>query len=510
MLIEKTDKEKERYLLMGISLGILFLIGIHKLTNASLWYDETIEFYYSKFLFGLVPDGLSHTNIYERIVSTFQPPLYNVVMFFWLNISQSEWWFRFFGVVMGVMGGLGIFKAVEKVWDYRAASVAVLITACTKQYVYYMQECAEYTILLASLGWLVYAWLCLVENPAKKQIITYIAVACIAIYSQYGAAFPVIGYSVLAFLMVAQSKNKEAINRLMVGYGCALLFAGLPLYIFFLRKQMEHSAIAVPHAFTLTQSIIKDIYGALKTVVGWNLIYNAKGWLIVMALMIILVFVFTKLNAVRGLILANVVTWGLYYVLVKLSYYSYGDFGNRYNLFFIPIWIPSLACILHEFGDILKRAFPRSFKRALFNGVLLAFAFSICMINWDVIKQNWKKEDIRGAVEKWCEEEGYNKTTLVYYAANSGFHYYVSEQFKYGDSAYDNVKVMQWFRGRTKKEYEEYFTKLFSGNWPKELYFVISHNQADMFTMLECFSEKGYTQVDKYSANGGRLIFLSK
>ncbi|MDO4265793.1 MAG: hypothetical protein Q4C63_04935, partial [Eubacteriales bacterium] len=85
MLIEKTDKEKERYLLMGISLGILFLIGIHKLTNASLWYDETIEFYYSKFLFGLVPDGLSHTNIYERIVSTFQPPLYNVVMFFWLN-----------------------------------------------------------------------------------------------------------------------------------------------------------------------------------------------------------------------------------------------------------------------------------------------------------------------------------------------------------------------------------------------------------------------------------------
>lgn len=55
-----------------------------KMTNSALWYDEAIEYFYSKIMIGKVPGGFDTQNMYERITSTFQPPLYNVFMNIWL------------------------------------------------------------------------------------------------------------------------------------------------------------------------------------------------------------------------------------------------------------------------------------------------------------------------------------------------------------------------------------------------------------------------------------------
>lgn len=73
------EKTERRWLWIGAAFTILFLVCIYKLTNASLWFDETVEYYYSKFLSGIEPVASSSgvaisTNMYERIISTFQPP----------------------------------------------------------------------------------------------------------------------------------------------------------------------------------------------------------------------------------------------------------------------------------------------------------------------------------------------------------------------------------------------------------------------------------------------------
>ncbi len=75
---------------MWSGFSFFVLITAHKLTNAPLWFDEAVEYWYSKVMVGELPyDG--YTNMYQRIVSTFQPLLYNVIMYFWLKISDSEW-----------------------------------------------------------------------------------------------------------------------------------------------------------------------------------------------------------------------------------------------------------------------------------------------------------------------------------------------------------------------------------------------------------------------------------
>ena len=83
-----SDKKHRESILLGGVFLLFLIISTYKLTNASLWFDESIEYWYSKIMVGELPFESSGTvNMYQRIISTFQPPLYNVLMYFWLKIS---------------------------------------------------------------------------------------------------------------------------------------------------------------------------------------------------------------------------------------------------------------------------------------------------------------------------------------------------------------------------------------------------------------------------------------
>ena len=133
------DRRKNEMILTGIAFALFFFTACYKLTNASLWSDETIEYWFSKIVFGKIPFGDS-VNMYERIIATYQPPLYNVLMHFWLKVSDAEWWFRFFGVIMGFIAMLGLYKSVRKLSNALVAAVSVIFASFVVQLVYYWQE----------------------------------------------------------------------------------------------------------------------------------------------------------------------------------------------------------------------------------------------------------------------------------------------------------------------------------------------------------------------------------
>jgi hypothetical protein len=209
------------------------------LTNAPLWFDEAVEFWYSKVMIGKVPYS-DLTNMYQRILDTFQPPLYNFLMYFWLKISESEWWFRFFGVVCGLFANIAIYKSVKKLCkNVYIASGAVFFSSCVYQLVYYWQECAEYCLMLGTFCWTIYFFLCVIEERTTKNIIIFTISAIIPVYSQYGAAFPIAVMVCAVFGVVLMSSNKKSIMTIMVSYLTAFFAAAVPLYAFFLKKQME-------------------------------------------------------------------------------------------------------------------------------------------------------------------------------------------------------------------------------------------------------------------------------
>lgn len=102
--------QRKEYFCLAAVLLVFLLMSLYKLTDAPLWYDEVVEFYYSKYLSGPIQGVSIYNSLYERLqFNSFQPPLYNLIMHVWLLFSESEWWFRFSGVVFGFIGMLGLY-----------------------------------------------------------------------------------------------------------------------------------------------------------------------------------------------------------------------------------------------------------------------------------------------------------------------------------------------------------------------------------------------------------------
>ncbi len=518
-------KNKEMLLTIG-AFAIFIFVACFKLTAAPLWFDETIEYWYSTIMFGRLPyegvDFVGPVNMYERIVSTFQPPIYNILMWLWLQVSDTEWWFRFFGVVMGFIGAIGIYKSVQKLSNTYVASLAVVFCAFLYRLVYFWQECAEYCIMLAALCWALYFWISLLKEVSTKNIILFTVFCIIPVYCQYGAAFPVFGMIVTAFLYVVLQKDKKYTKTIFASYGGALVFAALPLFWFFIRIQMS-GQVGREETFDTELSafgsnFITDFFGSMGEVFRWSFLAPGLGSAIVTVLLVFVLIlvaialIFGKSKTLRWMALFNLVTWVIYYVAVKLGVYSYGSFGSRYNMFFVPLWAIFIFAVCYELYQILGTGIrpgklDLSKVQKVFAVLCVCAVAGYSMISWvTVLRHNWTKEDIRGAVNAWYEEEAYEKPTIIYYASNSGFAYYARQNEAFKPEHEDNVAYMTWMRDKTAADYEGYVNQVYGVEWPAEIYVVASHTRDDLDTFASCFTSRGYEQEEVYNIDDGMLL----
>ncbi|MCR5250312.1 MAG: glycosyltransferase family 39 protein [Lachnospiraceae bacterium] len=490
------------------------LVALHKLTGASLWYDEAIEYWYSKVMVGGLPWELSPSpGMYDRINYTFQPPLYNFVMFFWLLIGTSEWWFRFFGVIMGFVGMLGLFHGIRRVTGNEyLASGAVFFSSFVYELAYYWQECAEYCLLLGMLFMTVCFWLHVIIEPERKYVIAFTVFAVLSMYSQYGAAFPVFALALTAAVSVLLRKKKGEILCLVITYGAAFVGAGLPLYFFFLRKQllMQQGGELAPDALSFKGGIIKDFFDSLLTVFRWNMmsVFDRSAACVVLVLLLIGLVVVTIFGGAffRWLAAANVLTWLAYYVAVKLGLYGYGNFGNRYGLFFLPLWLATDFVMLWElYYELSEHQIWRLPNLHVeFAGIVLAACLCFCFVSWsDGISENWNKfEDNRQIVDAWYENGGENSHTLVYYGSAPAFAYYIRQNEKFDPAMEKNIGYMPFYRDQSEETYDQLIRQLFGGSFPGEVYVAFTHNSDDIYTVLNIFLGYGYTPEMLYEGEG--------
>lgn len=450
-----------------------FVITCYKLTYAPLWYDEVVEFYYSLHLFSAKVPGRGVANMYQRITSTFQPPLYNFLMFFWLKINQSEWWFRFAGVVMGYIGVIGIYCSVKHITNYKYASVAILMYSCTYRVIYYIQECAEYNLLFGLLPWTVYFFLQILEKKSWKNIILFVVFCILPVYSQYGAVFVIIPMLLIVFAEVLISKDWHGLKKLMIAYIYSFEFFAIPLYAFFLKPQIEnqHSLNhAVRNAGELSffnnnfiQDFIKNMFDCFRWhMAGGKLDSNPAivptlTIIIFLLVIIVLLCVFRLKNKKLNLfICSNFVSVILFYIAAKARIYAYPSyaklnwncFTNRYSLFFIPLWIISIVLLVYfstEYFSLFN--FRKNISNKLLT-VLFVILFVIGTQNIVISKTKIKEyNDIPLLVEKWVDFECYNfKTLFIKTSEYCSFVYYLRKDNRYNSSMekklilYDNFE----------------------------------------------------------------------
>ena len=502
--------QKKEYLVLAGVLLVYLLMALYKLTDTPLWYDEMIEFYYSKYLTGQIRGVSLCSNLYERLqTNSFQPPLYNLIMHVWLLFGESEWWFRFSGVLFGLFGMLGLYACVKQFAGWQAAALSVFASSFVYEWMYYVKEAAEYNMMIMLLYWLLYFYFRTFRNLTLKNIGWFTAISVVLLYTQYGAVLGILPLAVSLLIRAWKQEGKKLGGRIALIYGIPGAAAGLPLYFFLFRIQLQMNQSVNYYTVAFEKNnIFYDFFKMLLTTAQWLFTESKTRFGLPFALalpVVILIAVlsvrFRKNSEFNFFLVSCIAVWVVYYAVVRSGIYAYGDFGNRYSLFLLPIWTVLIVYLAYEaFALIRMLTFPwkkLAFRGAL--GIFLAVQLGYCAYGFYRISIFDVKSDTRSVVRIWYDLEGYETPTYVVFGEAPSFTYYLTHDSRFREEYWDNI-VFEYENVENDydpEEYWEYFNDAYDGQLPERFYLSIGHEN----TLTEALREHGYTLEEKFLTN---------
>jgi len=435
---------------------VIFSIYVVYLTKSGLWYDEGIEYFYSKYL-GVLPEGVQvnaegKTNMYMRICSTFQPPLYNVLMYFWLLLFDGVNSFRFIGILFTFIGALGFFKTIKLLSNDNWAIGGIVVYLLTNSIVYYGLECGEYYLMLCMESWALYYFTSFFKaeeyNTSKKKLIGFLLFAVLSAYSQYGAILLMAPlYSVL-FINILKRKDKKLIVFLFLSTVFVLVVFALPLLYYFLIPQMGHqNSIGVSHALVFQKNVIYSFFLGIFSILNFLFVKTIPLFLlsiVLLACFLSFIGLLSKNKFLFSVWGTLVLVYILYFVLVATSFYAYNEwdgkrgcynFGDRYTLYMAPLILLAIVYGIYNLMGLIKR---NILLRKSLNICVIVLVISFSFLN--VWYLGWEKDsETRDAYHLWESVKGYNQYTLIDNFENPPFQFYFQHSKHYNSTSCKNV-----------------------------------------------------------------------
>ena len=466
----KTDSgNKKKWVFLGGILLAGFLTYILSLTSHGLWYDEAIEYYFSKVTSGKVPGGFGKSTMYERILSTYQPPLYNWLMHIWLIFFDSEAGFRMAGVLTTLAGAIGIFCGIDKLINYKWASFGTCVYLFSTAVAHYATECAEYNLVLCCLSWTIYFYIICIKDQKIKNYIGFFLFACFSVYSQYGAAFMVIVLYLSLVIKCIKNKDTRILKTIGIISAIIAVVAVFPLIWFFMLPQMNNQgSVSVSHfPHFRNANIIIDFIVSIILQAAWNfypsgingqgnIMYYIQPALVGLAGIFTLAALLKKNNTLKDFAGLCISSWIIFYIAVACSFYGYNgwiqsygteNMGERYGLFFVPLWVVTLCYGIYVFSGWLKIKLDIN----IFKGYMILLIIAMCVYIGIEVKVSYSggyfKEDIREISSVWYENKLYEKKTLVHEWSDAVFHFYLTHNDNYQEKYQNNIiNTEMWIR----------------------------------------------------------------
>ncbi|MCI9079549.1 MAG: glycosyltransferase family 39 protein [Lachnospiraceae bacterium] len=525
MKINSVDKKK--WILLGVILLAGFLVYILSLTASGLWYDEAIEYYFSKVISGKVPGGFGKTSMYERILSTYQPPLYNWLMHIWLIFFDSETGFRMAGVVTTLLGAIGIFCGIDKITNYKWAAFGTCLYVFSTAVACFGLECAEYNLMLCCISWTIYFYIMCIKNKGIKNYIGFFLFACLSVYSQYGAAFLVIVLYLSLIIRCIKEKDFKVLKQIGIISAIVAVVAAFPLIYFFMLPQMNNQGSAtVSHTpYFKNSNIIVDFIISIAVQAAWNfhpvglhdsIIYYIQPALAGLLGLVTLAALFNKSKTLKHMAILCISSWIIFYIAVACSFYGYNgwvetygteNMGTRYGLFFIPLWVFTLSYGMYVFSRWLKKKANIN----IFKGYSIFLIIILILYTAAEVKVSYSggflKEDIREISSLWYKNKAYEKKTLVHEYSDAVFQFYLTHNNNYKEEYQDNiVNTDMWIRSAGYDELKVKFEEM--GIFELEEFYYISRikEYEDYVLVFEqLMKDSGYEITTLWN---GKSVFL--
>lgn len=446
---------RQQKVLLFVILGCLLALYLTQLTRFGIWYDEGIEYLFSKFMTGPLPDNVianaeGSNNMYDRIVSTCQPPLYNIFMYIWLSISDSYISFRLAGVIVTFIGAIGFYKALKSVSsNYYCALIGLMSYLLLPCIMFYGLESAEYNLMLCFVSWgLYYFWesiLGIETKVTKKNVVAFLIFASLAAYSQYGAIL-IMGLMYLILLTIFIIRKNMAIVRFTIaGVIVVIVLLGIPLILFFMLPQLEHQqTLVVSHTPVFVNNIFYSLWLGIRQLIEF--IFHSSRFMPLATITFGIILIGSLLYGKYGnknlliLLIAVAANYILYFILVAFSFYAYNawdghrgcyNLGGRYTLYMVPLILMALCYWVYLlYNNMIRHGRYRIVRNLFFFGAVSIYVLALIRTPFIWQKDKGEKE----AYNAWIKAEGYNYYTLVANFQNPAFQFYYMHSDKYNPS----------------------------------------------------------------------------
>lgn len=492
MKTKSLENNKGRIVLFLVLL-VIFLCYVSQLTHCDLWYDEAIEYFYSKYL-GPLPENMlvnsGGNNMYERICSTFQPPLYNVLMYFWLLLFDSEASFRLAGVLVTFVGAIGFYKSVKAVSNFLWASCGVVVYLTTYSVMYYGLECAEYNLLLCMESWALFYFVKFLKGTdfkhQRNSMIGFFAFAVLAAYSQYGSILLMFPLAVVMLVSTVKKGDRKLLVTMIAAGFAVIVFFGVPLLYFFLIHQMENQhSIGISHSPVFIQNLFYSVLYGVRCLIGFTFGGSLLRYIFVIFIGILSLLGLCNRNKLLATFwITTVAVYLLYFILVACSFYAYNAWSGalgcnnfymgRYTLYMIPFILLTLIYGLFNFNEyICEKGKYDNILRYCLCGIMLIFvSLGIKSLTFT----GWQKGNVREVYKVWEASDGAKNVTVVYYFTNPSFMFYFMHSRLYNAETKNNV--IGDVRFGSKVTPEERFQKLDSiGIYKHDVVNVVTSNE---------------------------------
>jgi mannosyltransferase len=169
-------KRGKAYLPIVLILLLAASLRFNGIADESIWLDEGVSISTSR---------MSVSDIVNWTASDIHPPFYYLALKGWTIFGQSEFVFRSFSAVLGVLTVLVVYCVCLDLFGKRVGLVASLLLAVNPVNVYYSQEVRMFSLMAFLVLVSCYAfWKCL-SAPRMRFLVVYVVSSVLMLYTHY-------------------------------------------------------------------------------------------------------------------------------------------------------------------------------------------------------------------------------------------------------------------------------------------------------------------------------------
>lgn len=353
-----------RFIIFGI-LILAFLLRIYNL-NQSFWIDEAAQVIESS-------RGFSQQ---FQLAADFHPPLYHLLLFFWMKIGISEIWVRLLSVLFGIGSIITVYKTGALLGNKKAGLIASFFLSISPYHIWYSQETRPYMLF-------VFVSLLSTYFIVKRHWFWYAEAIMLSLYSLYFAPFLIAAH--LVFILI--------FNRKDLKYFLKCIIISLIIFIPWVPSFLNQLKVGTGGFFSGWTDVVSfsPIKSIPLTFAKFNLGHGSF-----------------ENKLFYGLI---VLTLGVYFVYLLQKIWRTREGKTLFILFFVPLLcaivisfqIPILApqrliFLLPVYYLIIAFGLEKSGKNIQIFGFLLILSVSLIGILQYYLDPYTQREDWRSAV----------------------------------------------------------------------------------------------------------------